>query len=53
MAEYGVRYFPHFQKKMENGDIYEMEYVLYGKKTDKENLEASVLRLVTVRQGLI
>ena len=52
MAEYGVRYFPHFQKKMENGDIYEMEYVLYGKKTDKENLEASVLRLVTVRQGL-
>lgn len=52
VAEYGVRYFPHFQKKMENGDIYEMEYVLYGKKTDKENLEASVLRLVTVRQGL-
>ena len=52
VAEYGVRYFPHFQKKMENGAIYEMEYVLYGKKTDKENLEASVLRLVTVRQGL-
>lgn len=52
VAEYGVRYFSHFQKKMENGVIYEMEYVLYGKKTDKENLEASVLRLVTVRQGL-
>ncbi len=52
VAEYGVRYFPHFQKKMENGDIYEMEYILYGKKTDKENLEASVLRLVSVRQGL-
>ena len=28
VAEYGVRYFSHFQKKMENGDIYEMEYVL-------------------------
>lgn len=52
IAEYGVRYFPHFQKQMENGDIYEMEYILYGKKTDRENLEASVLRLVSVRQGL-
>ena len=52
IAEYSVRYFPHFQKQMENDDIYEMEYILYGKKTDRENLEASVLRVVSVRQGL-
>ena len=42
MAEYGIRYFPHFQKQMENGTVYEMEYILYGRKTDRENLETSV-----------
>ena len=52
VSEYGVRYFSHFQKQMEKDTFYEMEYILYGKKTDKENLEASVLRLVSVRQGL-
>lgn len=52
VSEYGIRYFSHFQKQMEKDTFYEMEYILYGKKTDKENLEASVLRLVSVRQGL-
>lgn len=52
MAEYGIRYFPHFQKQMEKGGIYEMEYILYGRKTDRENLETSVLRMISVRQGL-
>ena len=52
VSEYGVRYFSHFEKIKDKDNFYELEYILYGKKTDRENLEASVLKLVSVRQGL-
>ena len=47
----GAVLFP-FWKNKDKDNFYELEYILYGKKTDRENLEASVLKLVSVRQGL-
>ena len=44
VSEYGVRYFSHFEKIKDKDNFYELEYILYGKKTDRENLEASVLK---------
>lgn len=47
--EYCGMYFPSFLSNAEN---YEMEYLLAGKKTDRENLEQTVSRLMAVREGL-
>ena len=50
VSEYGIRYFSAF--KPEPPSFYQLEYILYGKEKDRENLEASVLRLTALRQGL-
>ena len=49
MSEYGIRYFSAF--KPDPPSFYQLEYILYGKEKDRENLEASVLRLTALRQG--
>lgn len=51
VGEYAVRYFPFFQKDRTEG-LYEMEYILWGKGKDRDNLEASVRSLVGLRQGM-
>ena len=50
VSEYGIRYFSAF--KPEPPPFYQLEYILYGRKKDRENLETSVLRLTALRQGL-
>lgn len=50
VSEYGVRYFSAF--KPVSSSFYQLEYILYGRDKDRENLEASVLRLTALRQGL-
>ena len=50
VSEYGIRYFSAF--KPEPQSFYQLEYILYGEDRDRENLEASVLRLTALRQGL-
>jgi len=47
--EYCGMFFPSFLTAEEN---YEMEYLLAGKETDRENLEQTVGRLMAVREGL-
>lgn len=47
--EYCGLFFPSFRSEAGN---YEMEYLLAGQNTDRENLEQVVLRLLAVREGL-
>lgn len=52
IGEYGIRFFESFERELAQGDFYELEYIIQGKKYDRENLEGTVLRLVTLRSGL-
>ena len=52
IGEYGIRFFESFERELAQGDFYELEYIIQGKKYDRENLEGTVLRLVTLRLGL-
>lgn len=47
--EYCGMFFPSFMSAAEN---YEMEYLLAGRETDRENLEQTIGRLMAVREGL-
>lgn len=47
--EYCGMFFPSF---ISSNEHYEMEYLLTGKKSDRENLEQTVGRLLAVREGL-
>ena len=50
---YLKQYFGHYRNKKENTVFsYELEYCLAGKKSDKENLEKTVDKLVLLREGL-
>ena len=50
--EYLLSYFPNFTDGDETGLQYELEYILYGKESDKENLKTALNRLMWVREGL-
>lgn len=52
VSEYAIRYFSAFETKLPEHSFYQLEYILYGKKRDRDNLEASLLRLTALRQGL-
>lgn len=41
-----------FQNPSSKGLAYQMEYILYGKREDKENLKAVAKRLLLIRQGV-
>lgn len=51
-AEYCQVFFHHFCDKGEQKAAYEMEYLLFGKDTDKENLVQTVELLLAVREGM-
>lgn len=49
--EYVLRHFPSFiSKDSGEGLQYQLEYILYGKDSDAENLEAVSLRLLAIRE---
>lgn len=51
--EYLIRYFPSFLNIGENTALdYQLEYLLGGKKTDKDNLKYVVNRLLLLREGM-
>ena len=52
VSEYGVRYFSHFEKIKDKDNFTNLNIFYMGRKRTGENLEASVLKLVSVRQGL-
>lgn len=51
-AEYCQVFFNHFCDTEEKETAYEMEYLLFGKDTDKENLIQTVEMLLAVREGM-
>ncbi len=52
IAEYGQVFFHHFCDGGEQGLAYEMEYLLFGRESDKENLVQTVELLLAVREGM-
>lgn len=51
--EYLIQYFPCFLESQEDTVLdYQLEYLLGGKKTDRENLNYVVNRLLLLREGL-
>ena len=52
-ASYLTEHFPHYQKnKEENSLFYEAEYLLCGKESDQDNLEAVFRKILTIRTGV-
>jgi len=50
---YLMEHFPHHLKnKEENSLFYEAEYLLCGKESDRENLEAVFRKIITIRTGV-
>lgn len=50
---YLAEHFPHYLKnKEENSLFYEAEYLLCGKESDRENLEAVFRKILTIRTGV-
>lgn len=52
IGEYDIRFFKGFKKEMQRGEFYELEYIIHGKKKDKDNLSGVAARLVAFREGL-
>ncbi len=52
ICEYGVRYFKGFEKEKAKEGMYELEYMINGGETDKENLIGTIKQLVIIRQGM-
>lgn len=52
VCEYGVRYFKGFEKEKAKEGMYELEYMINGGETDKENLIGTIKQLVIIRQGM-
>lgn len=52
IGEYDIRFFKGFKKEMQKGEFYELEYIIHGKKKDKDNLSGVAARLVAFREGL-
>lgn len=50
--EYCGQFFLHAMSEEIREVQYELEYILYGERTDRKNLEAVIKRLFLVRQGL-
>jgi hypothetical protein len=50
--EYCGEYFLHAMSQEKRQVQYEMEYILQGKTTDRENLEQTVAQIFQIRQGL-
>ncbi|MCI8950398.1 MAG: hypothetical protein HFG49_10210 [Lachnospiraceae bacterium] len=51
-AEYCQVFFNHFCDDGEKETAYELEYLLFGKETDRENLVKTVERMLAVREGM-
>lgn len=52
-ATYLTEHFPHYlEKKEENSLFYETEYLLFGKESDRDNLEAVFRKILTIRTGV-
>ncbi len=51
-AEYCQVFFNHFCDTGGKETAYEMEYLLFGEESDRENLTASAERLLAVREGM-
>lgn len=51
-AEYGIRFFSGFQKEGKDNTFYELEYIVNGRKGDRDNLSGTVSRIVALREGL-
>lgn len=50
---YLTEHFPHYLKnKEENSLFYEAEYLLCGKESDRDNLEATFRKILTIRTGV-
>ncbi|MGN0373362.1 MAG: DUF5702 domain-containing protein [Enterocloster sp.] len=52
ICEYGIRYFDCFDKLRSEEGGYELEYLLWGRENEKNNLSDTISRLVAVREGL-
>lgn len=52
IAEYGQVFFRHFCDPGEERAAYEIEYLLFGRESDKENLTQTVELLLAVREGM-
>jgi hypothetical protein len=52
VCEYLTRYFKKFQKVCPEEEFYELEYLLNGSSSDRENLSAVLARLTALRTGL-
>lgn len=52
IGEYDIRFFKGLKKEMQKGEFYELEYIIHGKKKDKDNLSGVAARLVAFREGL-
>ena len=50
--EYCTEYFLHALSEEKREVQYELEYLLHGNTTDRENLEQTITQLFLVRQGL-
>ncbi|MCF0146014.1 MAG: hypothetical protein HUJ73_05455 [Eubacterium sp.] len=52
LLEYLVRNFPCYTSEKETGTLkYQIEYAIAGYKTDRENLQETLSRLLTIREG--
>lgn len=50
--EYGIHFFDNFRTAKEDKSFrYELEYLLYGREKDRENLTRTVMSLFAVREG--
>lgn len=52
IGEYDIRFFKGFEKELQEGGFYELEYIIHGKEMDRDNLGGTVSRLVALREGL-
>ena len=50
--EYLGTYFADFTDDIDTPLSYELEYILHGSSSDKENLENAVLKILAIREGL-
>lgn len=52
VGEYDIRFFQGFKKEPEENVFYELEYIVHGGSTDRDNLSGVVTRLVALREGM-
>ena len=52
MCEYTAQFFTDFTDDQDRNLQYEMEYIANGKRSDKDNLSASLSRIFAIREGM-